>query len=56
MSKQVIIVHIKASWWLSPYLSLTRFGAWLGLPLSADVIGRDIKRGLKVTFKCPPAN
>lgn len=49
-------VQIKARWWLGPYLLLTRFGQWLGLPLSPSVISRDIERGLKVTFKCVPEN
>lgn len=44
-------------WWLKPYLYLTAFGLWLGLPLSQRVIERDMARGMKLELvKCPPEN
>lgn len=49
MTTQTCRVEIRFRWWVRwLYMPLTRFGAWLGLPLSKDVITQDILRGVRV--------
>ena len=49
-------IRLKFKWWFKwLYLSLTRFGFWLGLPLNEAVICRDASRGVTVSFRVLPA-
>lgn len=50
MADTEIMVKVKISWsiWVFPYLLLTRFGLWLGLPLDPEIIVKDMMRGLRV--------
>lgn len=48
MKPLFITVRVRFAWWVKPYLWLTRFGVWLGLPINEDVVASDLKRGIRV--------
>lgn len=44
-----VVLRVRfAWWWRFIYWPLTRFGAWLGLPLNPDIIGKDTVKALKI--------
>lgn len=44
-------VKITFAWWFCPYMQLTRFGAWLGLPLDVDKVAADCRHAIRVNGK-----
>lgn len=45
-----LVATVHLAWWVRPYIWLTRFGAWLGLPINEDVFVSDLMRGVRVTL------
>lgn len=48
MANVDLVIKMKVSKLLNPYLALTRFGIWLGLPINIDVVLRDVQRMVKI--------
>ncbi len=48
MAEITVTARCRLAWWTRPYLTLTRLGVWLGLPVNPDVVARDLKRAIKV--------
>lgn len=49
MTKAIqITIKVKIAWWVRPYIWLTTFGIWLGLPINSEVVARDLVRGVRL--------
>jgi hypothetical protein len=41
-----IMLRVSVAWWVTPYIALTKFGLWIGMPLNVEIVLEDVLRGV----------